>query len=224
MHFNQDELLDISEKIRNSLTSGKGVTLADYVNLANSKKGDEIGLLYLWVLKKHPSMRQYFPDEVFSILSAKTGRHFYTEEDNNFIKENACNGIRSLVSRLNVPPASAYKQARFLGVKVPRSDYVPYTVDEEKRILGEDLSLTDSLIGEKLGGRSARSVQIKRLNAGIRKREIIHWEDFPDKEKYLIRNFGKKSYDEIAQVLGLRYYQVKTKVERLKAEGRLKRN
>jgi DNA-binding CsgD family transcriptional regulator len=223
MKFKRRELTEIAENIRINITGGRGVTLSDYVQLAESKKGDEIGLFYLWVLKNNPATTEYFPPKVLEVLKKKGGRHYYTDEDNEFIRQHASEGIRSLVTHINVPPASAYKQARLLGVKVPRSDYFPYSEREKEEILTADLSKTDEQIGSDLFGRTAAAVQHKRLLAGIKRREIIKWEDFPEKEKYLVRAFGRRTYAQIAQTLGLRYHQVKTKVERLKAEGRIKK-
>lgn len=221
MHLSENELMNIANEVRIRITGGKGVTLEDYANLAESKKGDEIGLFYLWAIKQNPSMGAYFPDNILKILSKKVGRHFYSEEENRLIRENAVRGIKYLSLELNVPPYCVYKQARLIGVKIPRSDYTFYSAEEEHIVLAEGLNQTDGALAQRLHGRSSRSIQIKRLNAGLKKKELFYWSKNPEKEKYLIRHYGHQTYDQIAENLGLRYHQVKTKVERLKTEGKI---
>ena len=221
MRLSENELMKIADEVRVRITGGRGVTLEDYASLAESKKGDEIGLFYLWAIRSNPTMGTYFPDNILKILSKKTGRHYYSEEENRLIKENAVRGIKYLSLTLNVPPYCAYKQARLIGVKIPRSDYAFYSADEEQLVLAAGLNQTDAALAEKLPGRSSRSIQIKRLNAGLKKKDLFYWSKNPEKEKYLLRQYGHQTYDQIADNLGLRYHQVKTKVERLKREGKI---
>jgi hypothetical protein len=221
MHLTENELMDIANEVRIRITGGRGVTLEDYANLAKSKKGDEIGLFYLWAIKQHPNIKTYFPDNILEILSKKVGRHYYSENENQLIKENAIRGVKYLALELNVPPYCVYKQARLIGVKIPRGDYTFYSAEEEQMVLREGLNQTDEALAEKLRGRSSRSIQIKRLNAGLKKKELFYWSKNPEKENYLIRHYNRLTYDQIANKLGLRYHQVKTKVERLKTQGKI---
>ncbi len=224
MNFDNSELEKIAEELRINITGNKAVTIADYVSLASTKKGDELGLFYLWAVKTQAGIGRYFPIEVFQILKTKVGRHFYSDKDKKFLIENARNGVKYLAWQLNVPPHSVHKQARLMQLSISRRDYDPYSEEENSLINSEGLNCTDSEIAKKLVGRTSSAIQHKRLNAGIKKRVIIHWEDHPEKERYLLRNYGKQTYDQIAEHLGLRYYQIKTKVERLKHEGRISRH
>ena len=211
------KLEDIAHKVWFRITGGKGTTLDDYFNLAVSKKGDEIGLGYLWILKNTPALRNYFPDEIFKVLLDKKGRHYYTPEDLNTIKNDAQYGIKYLVLKINVPPASIYKQARLMGVSIPRITYPFFDKKETKQILDlVENGLTDRQISEIIH-RPIYSVQHKRLKEGKIKRKLFYWSEHPKIKRDVISlHRAGKSYTEIAEIYKLTYFQVKTFFERIR--------
>ena len=221
MKFKIGELETIADELRVRIIGNRAVTLADYISFASSKKGDEIGLFYLWAVKTNPCLGKYFPDEVFDILKKKTGKHYFSVEEKQFLKENAPNGVKYLAWKLNVPPHTVLKQAGSMNVSVARRNYDPYSSEETALVLSESAVYTDRELARKITGRRRHAIQCKRLRMGIKKQIHMQWEDFPEKEAYLMRSYKSQTCQQIADHLGLRYHQVKTKIERLQSRGEL---
>jgi hypothetical protein len=223
LKFEERELEKIAEDLRIRITSGRAVTIDDYVNLAKSKKGDALGLFNLWVARQNAELGTYFPKEVFHILKEKKGVHYFSSKERDFIRENSIHGVLYLAWSLNVPPHSVHKQAHTIGVSIARRDYEFYSIGEVKLIRAEGLNETDLVLSDKLIVRTPSSIQHKRLSQGIKKRGNFKWEDFPDKENYILQYHGKKLIKEIASDLSLSHSRVEKRITQFILEGKLRR-
>lgn len=137
-------------------------------------------------------------------------RHFYKEEEREFIRENAQMGAKFLAEKIRVTPKSIYHIASKMHVSIPRHNFKAYSAEEMRIVKNANLEESDEQIAgrlyEKTGERrNAVSVSKKRRGLGNLRRETFHWDEYPEAFKYIHRNHLRMRYARIREKLNSRY-------------------
>jgi hypothetical protein len=212
------DLEEIANDLRIRITSGKAVTLNDYVSLARGKSLRELGRFNVWIAKNEKfNLMSYIPLEVLEVLSPKIGEKLYLcEESRDIFEKYAHLGSKNLASLFHTSSKNIICRARRFKIKLKRTDHKFYTPEEEEKIREYyEKGLVDKEIGALLG-REAYAIGFRRIKMGLRKlQKKYNWDKHPEAKEFLINNYSLMTYQQMADHLGLQKHQVSEKISNL---------
>jgi len=133
-----DELQSLAEEIRLMIVGETGVTLADYIEKAESFSISKLGYRQAKSILTNNKMVVFFPSEVFKIIKDKITQRenfFFNDDDLKFLSNNRQKGsewlaTRFFTTRKNIRDISTKHNIQFKHV------YRQFTETEDKFILG----------------------------------------------------------------------------------------
>ena len=119
-YWDRDALCQIAERIINSITAGRGVSLAEYQELAASVSAKEIGFSLVWILKNERRLSEFFPDEIIHIISSGMKRYRFDDFADSFIVSHSNMTAEKMGALFFTDRSVIARRAKKLGIKLRR--------------------------------------------------------------------------------------------------------
>lgn len=120
-----EEIDDLAEEIRVTITGGKAYTVREYLSIVRSMDAERFGFRKGRAILFEPKLESYFPDSIFAEIKSK-GResrgHEFNEDDKIFIRNNIKRGIGWLADRFYTSPKEMYNIVKDIGLSKELTD------------------------------------------------------------------------------------------------------
>jgi predicted adenine nucleotide alpha hydrolase (AANH) superfamily ATPase len=121
---NQENMENIADSIRHAIVGKRGVTMQEYEKKAQNVLMSEIGKQNIDFIKNEPALESFFPSSIWAILKERCEKErcqrFYSEKDDEFIRENKEKGTEYLSEYFDVSKDAVRKHAKQIGVQIAK--------------------------------------------------------------------------------------------------------
>ena len=200
IEWSENSLRLMAEEIINSITGGKGISLEEYKSLASKTPVKKIGFSLAWILKNERRMKEFFPDEIISIISSRlNGQYRFDKRADYFIKTHNNMTANDIGALLFAKRSMVYRRASALGIplKQERHSHSPQDDALIRKYVSTNLDHAAETIGVTWYGAFQRA---RRLGLHVPRGRSPK---YSEKELEILKraDLAKKSDEEIARIL-----------------------